>query len=28
MTTDEDIAYCTEEIPRIVHELRRNFISA
>lgn len=28
MTTDEDIAYCTEEIPRIVHHLRRNFISA
>jgi cysteine desulfurase len=28
MTSDEDIAYCTEEIPRIVHHLRRNFISA
>jgi cysteine desulfurase len=28
MTTDEDIAYCTDQIPRIVHELRRNFISA
>jgi cysteine desulfurase len=28
MTSDEDIAYCTVEIPRIVHHLRRNFISA
>jgi cysteine desulfurase len=28
MTTDEDIAYCAVEIPRIVHHLRRNFISA
>jgi cysteine desulfurase len=28
MTTDEDIAYCADQIPRIVHHLRRNFISA
>jgi cysteine desulfurase len=28
MTTEEDISYCTAEIPRIVHDLRRNFISA
>jgi cysteine desulfurase len=28
MTTDDDIAYCAVEIPRIVHHLRRNFISA
>jgi cysteine desulfurase len=28
MTTDEEIAYCTDQIPRIVHRMRRNFISA
>ncbi|HET6347709.1 MAG TPA: aminotransferase class V-fold PLP-dependent enzyme [Candidatus Krumholzibacteria bacterium] len=28
MTTDEDIAYCTDQIPRIVQQMRRNFISA
>jgi cysteine desulfurase len=28
MTTDEDIDYCSEEIPRIIQHLRRNFISA
>jgi cysteine sulfinate desulfinase/cysteine desulfurase-like protein len=28
MTTDDDIAYCSVEIPRIVHHLRSNFISA
>jgi cysteine desulfurase len=27
-TTDAEIAYCTGEIPRIVHRMRRNFISA
>lgn len=28
MTTDEEIAYCTDQIPRIVQRMRRNFISA
>jgi len=28
MNTDEDIAYCTDQIPRIVHHLRRKVISA
>jgi len=28
MTTEEDIAYCTDQIPRIVHDLRRKYISA
>jgi cysteine desulfurase len=28
MTTDEDIAYCVDTIPRIVQRMRRNFISA
>jgi cysteine desulfurase len=28
MTTEEEISYCTETIPRIVHRMRRNFISA
>jgi cysteine desulfurase len=28
MTTEDEIAYCTEQIPQIVRRMRRNFISA
>jgi cysteine desulfurase len=28
MTTEDEISYCTETIPRIVDRMRRNFISA
>jgi cysteine desulfurase len=28
MTTEDEIAYCTDQIPQIVRRMRRNFISA